>query len=264
MHSDVPKPYARAVPAHVEYQTETFGAPRGTHSSAALVSSGRMASTRSLFLRSVHVPRDWDDVRETETSIVRARIFEAMAQVVGERGYAAATIADVVRAASISRRTFYEHFKDKEDCFVQTYRTGCENGIAEIGAALRELEEPDWQTRLVTSLETYVSVLAAEPHFARVLLIEVLAAGPSALAMRERILAVYVEHYRGLQALAREEDPSLPELPDAFLRGLVGGIAELVQQCLLESPDGEVPERLLALTPTLAGFAGRVLGSDAG
>jgi AcrR family transcriptional regulator len=222
-----------------------------------------MASTRSLFLQSVRAPRDWDDVRETETSIVRARIFEAMAQVVGERGYAAATIADVVRAAGISRRTFYEHFRDKEDCFVATYRTGCENGVAEIDAALRGLQDPDWQTRLQVSLQTYVSVLAAEPHFARVLLIEVLGAGPRALEMRERILTIYVEHYRGLHALARAEDPTVPEPPEAFLRGLVGGIAELVQQCLLESPPGEIAARLEALTPTLIGFAGRVLGGQA-
>ena len=87
-----------------------------------------VAAKRSLFLQSVHAPRDWDDVRATATSIARARIFEGMASVVGERGYAATTISDVVRAASISRRTFYEYFQDKEDCFVETYRTGCENG----------------------------------------------------------------------------------------------------------------------------------------
>src|SRR5438552_15273623 len=87
-----------------------------------------VAAKRSLFLQSVHAPRDWDDVRATATSIARARIFEGMASVVGERGYAATTISDVVKAASISRRTFYEHFQDKEDCFVETYRTGCENG----------------------------------------------------------------------------------------------------------------------------------------
>ena len=220
-----------------------------------------MAAKRSLFLQSVHAPRDWDDVRATATSIARARIFEGMASVVGERGYAATTISDVVKAASISRRTFYEHFQDKEDCFVETYRTGCENGIAEIDAALRSLEEPDWRTRLWVSLDTYVSILAAEPHFARVLLIEVLGAGPRALAMRERILAIYVEHYRGLYALAQQEDPELPEPPEDFLRALVGGIAELVQQSLLESSADVVSERLRELTPTLVSFATAVLTS---
>ena len=223
-----------------------------------------VAASRSLFLQSVHAPRDWDDLEATATSIARARIFEGMAKAVGERGYANVTIGDVVKAASISRRTFYEHFRDKEDCFVEAYRTGCENGIAQIDAALRALDSPDWHTRLQASLDAYVSILAAEPHFARVLLIEVLGGGRRALQMRERILAIYVDHYRRLQALACEEDPALPQLPDEFLRGLVGGIAELVQQCLLESPPGEASERLRELTPTLVSFAAIVLTGGRG
>ena len=223
-----------------------------------------MTQPRSLFLQSVPAPRDWDQARTTGVSIVRARICQAMAQVVAERGYAAVTVSDVVRAARVSRRTFYEQFQDKEECFVETYRTGCENGIAQIDAALRALEEPDWRTRLWVSLEAYVSILAAEPHFAKVLLIDVLGAGSRALEMRERILGIYVEHYRGLRERARVEDPELPDVPDQFLRGLVGGIAELVQQALLESPPAQMPKRLKSLTPTLVSFATVVLTGGPG
>jgi AcrR family transcriptional regulator len=218
-----------------------------------------MAVVNSLFLYSVPAPRNWDEARTTGASIARARICEAMAQVVAERGYATATVSDVVAAARISRRTFYEQFEDKEDCFVETYRIGCENGIAQIDEALRALEDPDWRTRLRISLEAYVSILAAEPHFARVLLIDVLGAGPRAMAMRERVLANYVAHYRGLRERARAEDPDLPTVPDDFLRALVGGIAELVQQCLLESPPKETADRLRNLTDTLVSFAEAVL-----
>lgn len=77
--------------------------------------------------------------------------------------------------------------------------------------------------------------------------------------MRERVLGTYVEQYRGLRERARAEDPALPAVPDEFLRALVGGIAELVQQCLLESPAGEVSDRLRALTPTLVSFVTSVL-----
>jgi len=77
--------------------------------------------------------------------------------------------------------------------------------------------------------------------------------------MRERILAIYVDHYRRLHALAREEDAELSEVPDDFLRGLVGGIAELVQKCLLDRSEEEVAERLSALTPTLVEFATTIL-----
>jgi AcrR family transcriptional regulator len=218
-----------------------------------------LTARRSLYLQSVRPPRDWDDLRAAASTLTRARIFEAMARVVAERGYADTTIGDVVKAAGISRRTFYEHFQGKEDCFVESYRTGCENGIAEQVATVRALEEPDWRTRLSVSLETYLSHLAEEPHFARVLLIEVLGAGARALAMREHILAIYVDHYRALHTLAQNEDPELPEISDAFLRALVGGIAELVQQCLLDSSTEDVSERLRALAPTLVSFATAVL-----
>lgn len=218
-----------------------------------------MAATTSLFLYSVPAPRNWDEASATGSSIARARICEAMAHVVAERGYAAATVADVVSRVRISRRTFYEQFHDKEDCFLETYRIGCENGIAQIDDALRGLDDPDWRTRLRVSLETYVSILAAEPHFARVLLVEVLGAGPRALAMREAVLAGYVAHYRGLCERARAEEPDLPGVPDEFLRALVGGIAELVQQCLLERPAKDVPDRLRGLADTLVSFAETVL-----
>jgi AcrR family transcriptional regulator len=205
------------------------------------------------------VPREWRDVDATTASITRARILQATADAVARRGYATVTLGDIVKAGRISRRTFYEHFQDKEHCFVETYRIGCENGIAQIDSALRSLTDPDWRTRLRVSLETYLEILAAEPHFARVLLIDVLAAGPRALEMRERVLGIYVEHYRGLRERAREEDPGLPDVPDEFLRGLVGGIAELVQQCLLESSSSNVTERLRSLTPTLVSFATALL-----
>jgi len=213
----------------------------------------------SLFLQSVQAPREWEQVSETTAAITRARIFAAMATAVSEHGYSAVTVSDIVNAARISRRTFYEHFRDKEDCFVETYRAGCENGIAQIDAALRALETPDWRTRLRVSLETYVAVLAAEPAFARVLLLDVLGAGGRALQMRERILEIYVEHYRGLRERALAEEPDLPEVPDQFLRALVGGIAELVQQCLIQKPARDVPRRLRELAPMLVGFAESVL-----
>jgi AcrR family transcriptional regulator len=218
-----------------------------------------MSTTGSLFLYSVRAPRNWDEAANTGTQVARARICEAMAHLVAERGYAAVTVADVVSAVRISRRTFYEQFEGKEDCFLETYRIGCENGMAQIEEALRALEHPDWRTRLRTSLETWTSILASQPHFARVLLIDVLGAGPRALAMRERVLGDYVAHYRGLCERARAEDPDLPSVPDEFLRALVGGIAELVQQILLESRPKDIPGRLRALTDTLVSFAEAVL-----
>jgi hypothetical protein len=70
-----------------------------------------------------------------------------------------------------------------------------------------------------------------------------------------------VAHPGGLRAPARAEEPDLPSVPDEFLRALVGGIAELVQQVLLQSKPKDIPARLGALTDTLVSFAEAVLTS---
>src|SRR5258705_8441514 len=100
-------------PVKSKYHESTMRCPKRNVAVPGYGILACMAATRSLFLQSVRAPRDWDDVRATTTSIVRARIFEGMANVVGQRGYADTTISDVVKAAGISRRTFYEHFRDK-------------------------------------------------------------------------------------------------------------------------------------------------------
>ena len=62
--------------------------------------------------------------REEVLASQRARMLEAMAHAVADKGYAATTVADVVGGAGVSRKTFYEHFQDKEDCFLEAFDAG--------------------------------------------------------------------------------------------------------------------------------------------
>src|SRR5687767_6279952 len=73
-------------------------------------------------------------VREEVAASQRGRLLVAMSDVVGEKGYAAATVADVLAKAGVSRRTFYEHFADKEACFLAAY----DHGVAAMLAAVTE------------------------------------------------------------------------------------------------------------------------------
>jgi AcrR family transcriptional regulator len=171
----------------------------------------------------------------------RERMLEAVVVAVAEKGYADTTVADVVGRAGVSRRTFYEQFEDKLDCFLAAYE-----GHAEV--LLREIEEAVESTpsgeRLAVGLRTYLEHLAARPTFARVLTIDILGAGPRALEVRERIRERFAEHYRGISA---DEDVQ---------RALVGGIAELVQARLLIGQADRLPE----LMPTLERFVRAVAG----
>jgi AcrR family transcriptional regulator len=112
--------------------------------------------------------------REEVLASQRGRLLDAMAEVVAERGYGAATVADVIEHAGVSRKTFYEHFSSKEDCFLAAYDTGVEV----LMATMRDGADP---------IGAYLTTLSTEPAFARTFLIEIGAAGPRAIARRQEV-----------------------------------------------------------------------------
>src|SRR5919107_4779722 len=73
----------------------------------------------------------------------RAKLLEAMVQVVAEKGYAAATVADAVRVAKVSRGTLYELFDSKQACLAEAYRLGVEVLDERVGQAVAEAGD-DW------------------------------------------------------------------------------------------------------------------------
>jgi AcrR family transcriptional regulator len=129
--------------------------------------------------------------REVVEASQRARLLEAVGRAVAERGYAAATIDDVVRGAGVSKKTFYDHFSDKEDCFLAAYEAASEELLLRVVEARARHE--DWEERTRAGIVAYLRWLAADPALARVFLIEVAAAGPRALERRERLRDRYAE-----------------------------------------------------------------------
>ena len=139
----------------------------------------------------------------------RARLLEGMIQAVAEKGYVAATVADVVRAARVSRGTFYAQFASKEDCFLDAYNYGIDVMVQRIRAAIRA-EQGDWVARLRTGLRAYLETLAGEPRFARTHLFEVHLAGPRAGAERDAALRAFADRYRSsFRAALREREDEL-------------------------------------------------------
>src|SRR5262249_24743305 len=106
-----------------------------------------------------------------------------MVHAVARYGYAGASVAKVVERAGVSRATFYEHFRDREECFLVAYR-GIVAGVrAAIGSA-SAAADPAARPRAV--LEALLDHAAADPDVARFLLIESLAAGAAPRAEHER------------------------------------------------------------------------------
>src|SRR5919106_1114372 len=96
--------------------------------------------------------------RDVVTASQRTRLLEAVGRAVAERGYGAATIDDVVRGAGVSKKTFYEHFADKQDCFLAAYEAASEELRDRYAELMRE-RRVDGQPRL--PVEVFHAVVAA-------------------------------------------------------------------------------------------------------
>jgi AcrR family transcriptional regulator len=170
----------------------------------------------------------------------RARLLEAVGRAVAEKGYAGATIDDIVRGAGVSKKTFYDHFSDKLDCFLAAYEAASD----ELLTRLREAQATGdgWLDRTRAGVVAYLRWLAAEPALARVFLIEVAAAGPVAAERRERLRDRYAEVMRELQDDARTEIPALPRLPDEIFHALVAAVDEVVVRRIRESGGADLPD----------------------
>jgi AcrR family transcriptional regulator len=185
----------------------------------------------------------------------RTRLLEAVGRAVADRGYAAATIDDIVRDAGVSKKTFYEHFSDKLGCFLAAYEAASDELLAHMtaaqegtGGAGRETgsdpvsrgagdADPGWLERTRAGIHAYLRWLAAEPALARVFLIEIAAAGPAALELRERMRDRYADRMRELQ--------TQNSVPDEIFHAVVAGADDLVVRRLREGGD------LLELEPAL-------------
>jgi AcrR family transcriptional regulator len=171
----------------------------------------------------------------------RERMLLAVAEAVAEQGYATTTVADIIARARLSRRTFYEHFADKEECFLAAYDTVAEQLLAAVGHAYEQADA--WPQKVHDGLETFLAYLAAEPAFARMCIVEVVAAGPDARSRRDAAMRVFVE----LLEPGRDEAPKGVVVPSLAAEIVVGGIYEIVYSRLQR----DAVHELAAMLPEL-------------
>jgi len=161
-----------------------------------------------------------------------------MIEVVSARGYPETRVVDVIGVAGVSRKTFYEIFESKEDCFLAAYDVLLESLLREATDAFESRAGSPWAERVSAALGVLLEHLARHPDEARFAIVEVLAAGPKALARRDSAL----RQFTGFLEPGRSE--TSVELPGITTLAVAGGINELLYSEILHGAVARLPSRL--------------------
>jgi AcrR family transcriptional regulator len=186
--------------------------------------------------------------REQVASNQRLRVGMAMLEAVGESGYVATTVADVVARAGVSRKAFYQHFTNKEDCFLATYDAIAAEGRRRVA---RTFKAAAGRSDCVeTTLRTLFEAALEHPDAVRLAFTEVNAVGLAGLQRRERSITEFGQLIEdGLRTRPRSEDyAAAAALPETTRRALAGGVTRI----LVRPPAVRRGVKPLALMPDLA------------
>lgn len=171
----------------------------------------------------------------------RQRLCAAMVAACEERGYREASVADLLRLAGVSRKTFYEHFTDKEDCFVETVKRALAFPLALVRGMVEEGEPGEERVRV--TFQALFEMFAAQPAATRLCLIESYAAGPRATEVAR---AGVDEIYRlGLKAIG--EMPERGGIDEDLARAILGGFHRVLYYRLHQRREDELVPAAAAL-----------------
>lgn len=183
---------------------------------------------------------------ELVKAVQRERLIAAMFDAAATLGYRETNVQDVIERAGVSRPTFYEHFSNKDDCFLAAFDAGTRRLRTKVLVAAAA--DDDWRQVIHHALAAILAFAVAEPQTARTLIVEARAASPEATQRRIELLDRLA---RCLDASARkllgEPQPRSP----LTAAGVVGGIEAVLYARLCRGEEGE----LEALLPSLMYFA---------
>jgi AcrR family transcriptional regulator len=159
----------------------------------------------------------------------RQRLLHGVTATIAEKGYGPATIGDITARAGVSKKTFYAHFPDKLACFLAAYDHGSDAMLGAVIEATREAARAgvDAVERLRLANRAYLSFLVGEEPYARMFFLEMLAAGPEAIARYRHCRDSFVASLRAWHADARERHPDWPDASTFAYEAATGSAHEL-------------------------------------
>jgi AcrR family transcriptional regulator len=191
--------------------------------------------------------------REQVQASQRQRLLDAALDVVGQHGYAAATVSDITTAAGVSRTTFYEQFSNKLDVFLTAYD--------EFGKAfLADVADTPATTpvdTLTAAGERLVDWGRRRPLACRAFLLEIHGVGEEGLEHRDQMMNLAVERFERVAAWVRTIDPTLPLPPRLVGRAVIAASWELTAQAIRTPGDTAADSREALAYVWLLGLTGR-------
>lgn len=192
--------------------------------------------------------------REQVQASQRQRILDAVMDVVGEHGYAATTVAHITSAAGVSRTTFYEQFRGKQDAFLAAYD---EFGRRLLGDMVEVDTTAHPAAVLTAAAGRLVEWGRTRPLACRAFLIEIHAVGETGLEHRDRVMRLAEKQFDVVAAWLRSVDPSLPAPPRLVGRAVVAASWELTAQAVRTPGDTTQDSREALGYIWLLGLTGR-------
>lgn len=165
--------------------------------------------------------------RERVSEVQRARMLLAARQVVAGEGYARMSVERVVAKAGVSRKTFYDVFENREDCFIDAF----DDAIAHAERVVREPYEAErgWREKIRAGLAALLGLLEDEPELRTVCVVEALGAGPRVLEHRTRVVAALIA------AVDEGRDEAKKEAPPLAAEGVVGAVLAVIHARALQN-----------------------------
>lgn len=184
--------------------------------------------------------------REFVSHNQRERLIAGLAEAVAEHGYSGTTIAHITSNAAVSRRTFYEHFASKDECFIAAYDAVMTELRTRVGEAFDKEEE--WPRAVRAGIAAMLEFLVAEPHLARLSMVEALVAGPVVVERYDAAIQSLVPYFAaGREGLSADV---LAGLSPTTEEALVGGMVSLISRRIFAGRT----EELESLLPDLVEF----------
>lgn len=165
----------------------------------------------------------------------RRRLLDGLAASIGERGYRASTVADIVRHARTSKRTFYAQFTGKEECFLELLRADTERLADDIRAAVDP--DADWRLQVRQAVEAYVGNIKSRPAITLSWIRELPSLGAAARPMQRYGLRLLTDLLVDLSGSPGFRRAGLPPLTPPLAVILLSGLRELTALAVEDGKD---------------------------